>query len=222
MPVVLALVLSLAQARGEDLPPPPPPPDLEVLATAPLPPPPPAPAAAAAQVAPEARSDALPRVGLATDLGVPQGLAVSAMFRALPSLRLWGGPAWNYAGFGLQAGASWAPLPWPLAPALSVEAGRYFSSDLTWLADDAGGVPEELAPLLRDVSYGYASVHLGVELGSARGLALSLRAGLSYLHVLARGTASNAPAPGEPRVEFTDPQLRATIPSVKLGLHYWF
>jgi hypothetical protein len=166
----------------------------------------------------------LPRLGLAADVGVPEGLTVAAMLRALPSLRLWFGPSWNYAGLGVQGGASWTPLPWALAPALSVEAGRYFSSDLTWLAQDSGGVPEEVAPLLRDVSYSYASAHLGLELGSPRGLAFSIRAGLSYLWLVARGTAASAPGgdAGEARVQLTDPQLRATIPSVKLGLHYWF
>jgi hypothetical protein len=225
MPVVLALVLALSQAGAEDLPPPPPPPDLDVLTSgvpAPVTPAAPAPPVASPVVTAGRAAPELPRLGLAADVGVPEGLTVAAMFRAVPSLRLWLGPSWNYVGLGLQGGVHWAPLPWALAPALSVEAGRYFSSDLTWLAQDSGGVPAEVEPLLRDVSYSYASVHLGFELGSPRGLAFSIRAGLSYLWLVARGTATSSDATGETRVQFTDPQLRATIPSVKLGLHYWF
>jgi hypothetical protein len=222
MIVVLALVLSIVQAGAEELPPPPPPPDLDVLLAEPPAPAAPAPAPSAAAPAPRPAAPAgLPRLGLALDVGVPEGLALGATFRALPSLRLWAGPAWNYAGFGLQGGLSFTPLPWRLAPALSVEAGRYFSSDLSWLAEDEGGVPETLRPLLGDVSYSYAAAHLGVELGSPRGLVFSLRAGLAYLRAEARGTTSTTSDAGT-TVTFRDPVVRGTIPSLKLGLHYWF
>jgi hypothetical protein len=72
----------------------------------------------------------------------------------------------------------------------------------------------------------YGAAHLGLELGSSRGLAFSLRAGLAWVSVLAKGTArtksDGGAGAGEAAVEFDDPRVRGTIPSVKLGLQYWF
>jgi hypothetical protein len=209
MPIAaLALLLStsLAQASAD--------------ASLPAPPPPPADAAPA----PRAH---LPSFGIAVDGGAPEGLVLSALWRPAPYLRLWGGPNWNYVALGFHGGATIAPWSWPVAPTLSAEAGRYFSSDLTWLAKDASGVPAAVAPLLKDVGYTYASLQVGVELGDPRGLALSIRAGLSYISLVAHGTATmNAsgatPSATDARVELTDPRIRATFPSVKVGLQYWF
>jgi hypothetical protein len=102
------------------------------------------------------------------------------------------------------------------------------SADLSWLAgDDQGAVPPELEPLLRDVAYSYASLLFGLELGSPRGFSVSFTAGLTHLRVVARGTAGTAASPdggdaGEAQVTFRDPELRATVPTTKLGLQYWF
>jgi hypothetical protein len=168
-----------------------------------------------------------PRFGVAADAGAPEGLVLSALWRPARYVRLSAGPSWNYVAFGLHAGATVVPWQWAFAPTLSAEAGHYFSGDLTWLATDAGGVPAGLEPLLRHVGYSYASVLLGVELGDPRGLSFSIRAGLSYLSLVARGTTTTNVSGGIPsatdaRVELTDPRLRATMPSVKLGLQYWF
>jgi hypothetical protein len=207
MPVVpaFALLLStaaLAQAGGADLPPPPPPP-----------------AIAAEQ---PARAPDLPRFGLAVDAGAPEGVSAAAVWRPVAAFRLWGGPSWNYVAFGVNAGATIAPFRWAVAPTLTAEAGRYFEADLTWLATRSGGVPVELAPLLRRVAYDYASLQLGLELGSQRGLSFSIRAGVSWLSAVARGTASTTAAGSAAQVELVDPRFTATMPSVKLGLQYWF
>ncbi len=200
MPIAAAVALlistSLAQATAE-LPPPPPPPD-EVPAAAP----------------------GLPRFGLAVDAGAPEGVVASALYRPFPALRIFAGPSWNYSALGFHAGATVVPWRFALTPTLSVEGGRYFSSDLSWLARDSRGVPAALEPLLRDVSYAYGSLHAGLEVGSPSGLALSVSAGLSYLSVRSRGTATTTA--GGARVELSDPRIRAVLPSVKLGLQYWF
>jgi len=179
--------------------------------------PPPPPGAAAA---PGAAQPARPRLGFSADVGAPEGLALSAIWRPVPYVRLFGGPNWNYAALGFHAGATVVPWAWAISPTLSVEGGRYYSSDLTWLAKDASGVPAALAPLLKDVGYTYGSLQLGLELGSPRGFQLSIRAGLSYLSLVAHGTATVNRSGAT--VELTDPHLQATFPSVKAGLQYWF
>lgn len=206
MPIAaLAVLLSTSLAQAS------------VDASLPAPPPPPEEAAPAPRVE-------LPRFGLEVDAGAPEGLVLSALWRPVPYLRLWGGPNWNYAALGYHAGATVVPWAWAIAPTLSVEAGRYYSSDLTWLAKDSSGVPAALEPLLKDVGYTYASLQVGLELGSPRGLALSIRGGLSYVSLVAHGTATVNASGGATgaRVELTDPHLRATFPSVKVGLQYWF
>lgn len=201
---LVALLLSTALAQA-DVPLPPPPP-------------PPAPSVAAGP------SEGAPRLGLAFQAGFPEGVALGLLYRPLPSLRLWAGPAWNYASLGIQGGAAFHPWRLAVSPFLSVEAGRYFSSDMSFAAQGSSGVPEELAPLLDDVRYAYGAAHLGLEVGSPNGLAFSLSVGLAYVSVEARGTASSTADGGgtTAEVEFDDPKLRGTLPSVKLGLHYWF
>lgn len=221
----LAALLLAAALSQADVPLPPPPPGTALRSAAeaalPLPPPPPPPAVGRA-------ADAPPRFGLMLEGGVPQGAALGLLYRPLPSIRLWAGPAWNYASFGLQGGAAFQPWRSFLSPVLSVEAGRYFSSDVSFLANGSSGVPEELEPLMDDVRYGYGAAHVGLELGSSRGLALSLRVGLAYVSVQAKGTARTTAdtgagaGGGTATVEFDDPRLRGTLPSVKLGLRYWF
>lgn len=164
------------------------------------------------------------RFGLQVESGLPEGLAVALTFRPIPALRLSAGPAWNYVSFGGQVGATIVPFRWAIAPTLSAEAGRYFRADLSRFVNAGTGAPSEIEPLLKNVSYDYAAAHLGIELGSQRGLAFSLRAGLAYVRMVAHGRTepTSAGAPGGAQVTFVDPRLNATIPSVKLGLQYSF
>jgi hypothetical protein len=164
------------------------------------------------------------RLGLQVESGLPDGLAVALTFRPIPALRLSAGPAWNYVSFGGQVGATIVPFRWAIAPTLSAEAGRYFRADLSRFVNAGTGAPKEIEPLLKNVSYDYAAAHLGIELGSRRGLAFSLRAGLAYVRMVAHGRTqpTGTIAPGGAQVTFVDPRLNATIPSVKLGLQYSF
>jgi hypothetical protein len=78
-----------------------------------------------------------------------------------------------------------------------------------------------MRPLLRRVDYSYAALDLGLELGNPRGLAFSIRAGLSYVSVGAAGTATYT-SDGGSTVTLRDPAFRGTLASAKLGFHYWF
>ncbi len=172
-----------------------------------------------------AAADALPRFGVAASAGVPDGVVASALFRPMDMLRLSAGGTWNYFGFGLQAGVGVKPLQWPIAPTLDLEIGHYFDADMRWVADQNAGFPTELRPLLEKVGYNYVNLHVGIELGSSRSLVLFARAGISYLwttiHGVQEATGTDSGSGQPVIVRFEDPNLRATIPSLKLGFIYF-
>jgi hypothetical protein len=174
-----------------------------------------------APAAPE-RGDGPRRWGLAVDAGFPEGAAVSAVFRPVSQLRLWAGPTWNVVAYGLQGGVTFVPWHLGVSPTFSVEGGRYFSPDASFIARRADEIPDELEPLLEDVKYDYAAAHVGVEIGTRDGFAFSLRAGLAYVSLRARGQVTAATDGGTGTVTFSDPHIRGTVPSVKLGLQLWF
>lgn len=163
-------------------------------------------------------------LGLAIDVGVPEGIAAALTFRPAPVVRLWAGPAWNYVAWGVHGGAALVPWSWAVSPALSVEVGRFFDADLTRFVNDGTGAPGEVEPLLRSVGYDYAAVHLGLELGSQRGVSFSIRAGLAHVRARSRGTARSTSdsSGGTTDVSVQDPQVNARIPSLKLGLQLAF
>ena len=186
-------------------------------------------AAALCLASPAARAEGLEEeplhFGADLQIGVPEGVAASAVFRPVSAIRLWAGPAWNYVGWGLQGGATFVPWQLGVSPLLSVEGGRYFSADASFLArSSSSGVPQELEPLLKHVSYDYAAVHVGIEIGSRDAFAFSIRAGLAYVSATASGTAttSGTSTSGAYTLSFTDPHIRGTVPSVKLGVQLWF
>jgi hypothetical protein len=172
----------------------------------------------AAQPAPRPQAPGLPRWGLAFGAGFPEFATASVVFRPLAPVRLHAGPSWNYFGWGLQGGVSWVPWRFAIAPVLSLEAGRFFASDLSFVAGDDEGA---MKPLLDDVSYSYATAAVGLEIGSQRGLSFLFRLGLSYVSIATHGTGTRAEAGGS-SVSLTDPKLNATLPSLELGLQYWF
>ena len=184
------------------------------------------PALAVAQEPPAAR-EGFPRLGLSMAAGVPDGAVLSGVYRPLDWLRLSAGGSWNYFGFGLQGGAGVAPFHLPIDPTFNVEVGHYFDSDMSWVADQSAGVPTELRPLLKDVGYNYANAQLGIELGSSRRFVFFVRAGISYFWTTVRGasqvTNNYTTTTGSQTavVRIADPELRATLPSLKLGVLFY-
>ena len=88
-------------------------------------------------------------------------------------------------------------------------------------------MPEEVKPLLSHVSYDYASAHVGIEIGTRDTFAFVVEAGLSYLSLTASGTTTTqvdlgGTTPTTATVTFTDPHLRGTTPSVRVGVQTWF
>lgn len=194
LPVLAALALAVAAPLAAR------------AAEAPLPPPP--------------RQAREPMLGLRLELGVPEGATVALLFRPAPAFRLWAGPSWNVVAWGLQGGVAVVPFQLAVSPVLSAEVGHYFDADLTHFVKPSSGAPAEVQPLLRSAGYTYVAGHLGVELGSQRGLTFTVQGGLAY--VVARPGGTYTTTSGGSQVTFRDPRFRATAPSVKLGLQYLF
>jgi len=166
------------------------------------------------------RASGMPRLGLAVGGGFPDFATASLVYRPVSRVRLSAGPAWNYVGWGAQGGVAVVPWSFWIAPVLSIEAGRFFGTNLGFLAKDSGGVPQEMKPLLERIDYSYAALDVGLELGSPRGFSVSIRLGLSYVSLAAHGTATHTSDDGSV-VSMTNPALHGTLPSLKLGFQYW-
>jgi hypothetical protein len=215
------------------LPAPPPPPTANQLDAAeardaqaaglPLPPDTAAPAAVAAGPALASRGGnaVLPRWGLAVGGGFPDFGMASVLYRPASHLRLSAGPSWHYVGWGVHGGVTLVPWNAWLTPVLSLSGGRFFRTDVASAIKSTSEDLEDLKPLLRDMSYWYGALDVGLELGSPRGFALALRFGLSFVSLRANGTATYTSDDGA-AVTLRDPRLRATMPSAKLAFQYWF
>jgi hypothetical protein len=162
----------------------------------------------------------LPIVGIAVGGGFPDLGTLSLLVRPVSSIRLFAGPTWGWVGWGLHGGVVLAPVNWAITPTLSLETGKLFRSNVAFLLDDDGDVAK-LKPLLERVDYQYVAADVGIEVGSARGFAFTLRLGLSWVTVKANGSVTFDGDSGA-RVTLRDPTIRATLPSFKMGFQYWF
>lgn len=184
----------------------------------------PAPAASSTPPAPPPPAAAAwPRFGLALGAGFPQAATLDLMYRPLPWLRLAAGPSWGYAAWGLHGGLVVSPFRWAVSPTLGLEAGRFQEIDANRFAKSAD---VELQPLLRRVGVEYLSTTLGLEFGSQRGFAFSLRMGLAWLRIDSHGTGQLTGSGGtagqnDAVITVTDPIVRASTPTVQLVCQYF-
>jgi hypothetical protein len=183
-------------------------------------------ALAIALLSPAGAAAAPGTVGVLLDVGVPSGLQGALALRATPRLRLEAGGGYNGVNAGIRGGASLSLLPAWITPVVAVEAGRFFRGDANpmarWLTGDEG-LDE---PLLRDVGYDFANLHLGVELGYAR-VTFYAHAGLGTMRFAVRNleesVAALAPEPDGYTLEVRrDPVARALGPTGKMGMVIYF
>jgi hypothetical protein len=183
------------------------------LAAEPAPTPPPA-----APAAPEK----LPLLGARLAVGIPQGSSLSLVVRPTRDVRIEGGPAWNYLGWGTQFGVGFQPFHGVVSPVLDLSYGHFFSADASSHFPSA---PAELQPLLQNLSYDYLAGLISVEFGSTRGLSFSIGGGVSYFWTTIHQSVTvtqNAGTLQETTVTFQDPAFRAVVPTLKFGVLYYF
>jgi hypothetical protein len=155
-------------------------------------------------------------------IGFPDGATADMVYRPLPWLRLQAGPAWNYLAWGVQGGVALTPIRWYISPVVELRYGHYFSSNLNRIVKD---LPTEARSLASNFGYDYFNGQLAFEFGSPRGFTFSLGLGLSYFWTSVHGTGTvtrNAGTPDEATVVLVNPSLRVVIPSLRLGLLYYF
>ena len=154
---------------------------------------------------------------------LPDGVTADLVCRPLPYLRLQAGPAWNYLACGMQGGVAVTPFRWAVSPVLEASYGHFFGADLNRVFKN---VPAELQPLRlgrrlrllqrpgRPRARLAARPHL---LAGARALLLLERPSTAPATVV-----KNQGTPDEATVTVANPSLRAVIPSLRLGLLYYF
>ncbi len=183
------------------------------------------PVAAAPEARPEPKADPYPRFGMRLGIGFPEAATAAFVFRPIPLVRLSAGPAWNYYAWGLQAGIGITPIRWYISPVFEVSYGHFFPANLSKLHTPSADDNIDLGTLLEKVNYDYFNGQVSFEFGSPRGFTFALGVGLSYFWTNLHGTATSSPDPGATQpatVTMTDPSLRMVVPSLRLGMLYYF
>jgi hypothetical protein len=160
----------------------------------------------------------LPVVGLAADVGIPDGANLSAVARPRPWVRLHAGVGSNSISYGWRIGATWLPLG--QGPSLEVDYGHYAEGNANALARRIVGSGFQSSPVLDRVGYDYLNLHLGLNLGIER-VVVFLQGGISSVHgrvhnldqVVSQATGNSATV-----VVHQEPTFRATGASFRAGL----
>jgi hypothetical protein len=118
-------------------------------------------------------------IGLSTDVGLPDGLALGVSVRPWPWLRLGVSATYNALAPGLRAGFTVDPLPTVVAPTFTFEGGHAFGGRLPGVRT------------MPSVSYDYVNLHLGLEFGRRSSFRVFLRGGASWVALGANGTENS-------------------------------
>lgn len=159
------------------------------------------------------------RLGVAVDVGVPEGTGASLAFAPVSFVRLQFGPAFNGAAPGVRAAATLAPFRTFVRPTLSAHAGHFEPGDARKLASTFSDHPMTRSPLLDQLQYDYLSAHLGLEIGAPRKVSFFIRGGVSRTHVRFGGFGGFLRQELQDLSTTAEPAtLSITAPSLQLGL----
>jgi hypothetical protein len=204
--------------------PPPTSPDPSVdvgVQTAPVPPDGPPPVVRPLPAAGDTAEEPLKLLGVQLTAGAPQGFGAAAVIRPLPWLRGSFGFAHNVLGPGIQGSLTAIPFRWSVAPSLTLEAGKFFETDVS--DDFSGTFPEAFDPALQKFGYEFYSAQLGLEFGSQRSFSFFVRGGLAWVRSGLDDVRNYRPSGSNTTVDVSGLKLRATVPTVNLGflLYVW-
>ena len=174
--------------------------------------------------APAAAPEWKRQFGVGLDVGLPDGLTLSGIYRPIKLVRIELGLGYNALSPGIRLGATLTPIDFWISPSLTVEAGHYFPGNNDSIMHLVVGDTGVAAQTFKDVTYNFANVQVGAEFGSSR-FAGFLHVGYSYVS----GTINNfqthlqaANAGDNGTLTAQDPSVRLTAPSVKLGMIFYF
>jgi hypothetical protein len=157
----------------------------------------------------------LPFLGVMADVGVPDGLIVSVVYRPWDWMRLSAGGGSNSISAGWRAGITLLPLG--AGPSASLEYGRYLDGNANALAKRFMGSDFAGSSGLDRIGYEYLNANLGLDFGF-RDLVFFLHGGVTMirgqLHNLGSGNSTSNTEIIVPH----DPNFKASGPSAQLGL----
>jgi hypothetical protein len=168
----------------------------------------------------EGRAQAQPRrFGAMLDLGVPDGVIASFVYRPHKLARVHAGLGYNGISPGVRLGAAFLPLGW--GPSLDLDYGHYFEGDANGLVGMFAGVAKEDRALLSSVGYDYVNLRAGMEFGGDR-FTFLVRGGLSWVHTSIHNIESLLQPKDGTNGNVTisipeDPVVNALAPSLQLG-----
>jgi hypothetical protein len=167
-------------------------------------------------------------VGLGFDGGAPGGGGLTLLVRPLWWLRMNGGLAWNYAGFGYRGGFTLAPAQWAVTPTLNIDAGQYLSGDankIVTVTDTNAVAATAERSLLSKAKYTFATAQIGLEFGSQRRFVFYLRGGITYFFTnlnrtdLSTVAQAKSPDPSNTITFTQDMKFSALVPCASLGFN---
>jgi hypothetical protein len=159
--------------------------------------------------------------GALLDAGLPDGGGISVVFRPWYFLRVHAGVANNLFSTGFRGGVTVVPFNFWITPSLTVEGGYLPPGDANNAVRMVSGDPSFNSAALKDISYGFGSAHLGLEVGPPRRFTFCLRAGLSYLDGNLGGLQTMLQQ-SDQTVQSKPLHVRMTLPSAKLGFSIYF
>ncbi len=163
-------------------------------------------------------------LGVMLDAGVPDGVTGSLVFRPLSLLHVHAGVGTNLISYGVRGGASLYLLPFAISPSINAEVGRYFAGNANDAAYRVGLTDESDMPLLREVGYDYANLHVGLDFGRER-MSFYIHAGMSAVHGKVKHLDELIAEDADEGLSFEvngDPTVRIVTPSARIGFLFFF
>lgn len=163
--------------------------------------------------------------GVMLDLGVPDGVMVSGLYKPIEWARVNAGLGYNGVSLGMRIGG--ALVPFGTGPFFGVDFGHYFGGDANKLARTFAGPEYEDAAVLEDIGYDYMNLRLGLELGGDR-FAFIMRGGFTFLRMAIHNldeTIQDATQDSGSTTRISlreDPVVTGVAPTFDLGFAVYF
>jgi len=161
------------------------------------------------------------KYGVMLDVGAPDGIMTSFVFRPLAQARVHAGLGYNAVSPGLRLGGEYLPFGW--GPSLGFAYGHYFEGDANGLVAAIAGDSDDAKELLKSIGYDYINLRVGMEFGGDR-FTFFVRGGVSWVHMTIHHFDSLLEPPddgvanGNTTIRITrDPVLNAFAPTLNLG-----
>jgi hypothetical protein len=160
------------------------------------------------------------KYGVMLDVGAPDGIMTSFVFRPLAQARVHAGLGYNGVSAGLRLGGEYLPFGW--GPSLGLAYGHYFEGDANGLIRSIAGDVDDAEELLKSIGYDYMTLRVGMEFGGDR-FTFFVRGGVSWVHMTIHHLDSlleqaDDGANGSTTIRITqDPVLNAFAPTLNLG-----